>query len=1051
LVKHRRPLTGFFLVLLAGAVLGVIGLGVERQLEPLSLKVAGTVAANGEELAQSHFGDSSPVVILLRGPSTAVDRQGTRLVATLRRDRAATTISPWDRGSVAALRPAPGRALVLVDLHVPLAEAMRDTVPSLERTLETRIQPPVTATQSSFATVSRALQEESLNSTERAELLAAPLLILVLLLVFRSVVAAAVPLAFGALTVVAGRGVLTLLSSAMTIDALSLVVCTMMGLALGVDYSLLIVSRFREELEGGRGPWDAAAATRASAGRTTLFAGATLVVAVVGSAFLQPGSLLLSLATTVGVVTVISVAVSTLAVPPLLALLGTRINAGRIRRRRFREPDPTSRGSFGTQSVAKEPRDAWTVAGAATAALRNPALATALVTVPLVLLVLPTLAFSTGAPGIDELPTSNQARQDAETIDAAVGPGWEAPFILVAATERGPITTKHKLALLSRWQRRIAAEPGVRAVIGPGPIANRVTPLRRLGKSLAGVDGPISRPRGDISPHQPGVGELERLGPGLRRAARAVEQLRGGIAEGAAGSGLLADGSERAAAGAGLIAQELGRAAGRGEEATSAIGRLEAGSKRLADGQRKVSVGSLTLALGLRSLLPRIQGGELVRARKLARQLEAAAASDPSLQAAADQARVLVRTIALDRNEVRQLREVAQTVNGGLNRLVPGGKRLEAGVGELAQAAGGLSSGLQRLGGGAERLAGGLIELQGGADTLQAGLSEGFQRSYPLQAKLRRAGVRVSAVAAPLTIGARQLQRDSPHLFDSGYFVLSALDGAPPAERAAAGEAISVGSGGQAARMLIVSTHPFNTEGSRATGERLLADAERIGQEDNLRTGLTGGAATLNTYGAATKERLPLVLGAFVLFTLLALVFILRAPLLALLAVGLNLATVAAAIGVMTLVCQIPEGYPLGGHPYVDTVGAGAIFGVTFGLSIDYAVFLIARMRERYDVDGDNRAAIAYGLEKTAGVITGAAAIMAAVFVSFAIAPIATVSQMGVGLTVAILLDATVVRIVLLPALMLLLGDRVWHVPAVLDRILPRRDVLSPRAGATEA
>ena len=412
---------------------------------------------------------------------------------------------------------------------------------------------------------------------------------------------------------------------------------------------------------------------------------------------------------------------------------------------------------------------------------------------------------------------------------------------------------------------------------------------------------------------------------------------------------------------------------------------------------------------------------------------------------------MLARTIALNRNEVRQLREVAQVVNGGLNRLVPGGKRLEDGVGELAQAAGGLSSGLQRLGGGAERLAGGLIELQGGADTLQAGLAEGFQRSYPLQANLRRAGVRVSAVAAPLTVGARQLQRDSPHLFNSGYFVLSALDGAPPQERAAAGEAISVGQGGQAARMLIVSTHPFNTAGSRETGERLLADAERIGREGDLRTGLTGGAATLNTYGEATKERLPFVLGAFVLFTLLALVFILRAPLLALLAVGLNLATVAAAIGVMTLVCQIPEGYPLGGHPYVDTVGAGAIFGVTFGLSIDYAVFLIARMRERYEVDGDNRASIVFGLERTAGVITGAAAIMAAVFVSFATAPIATVSQMGVGLTVAILLDATVVRIVLLPALMLLLGDRVWHVPPLLDRILPRRSVLSPRAGAAEA
>jgi putative drug exporter of the RND superfamily len=1010
-VKHRRPLVGFLVVLLACLGLGVIGLGVEEELEPLSLEVPGTSAAEGESLAASHFGDSSPFVILLRGPAGEVDRQGVRLVRALRRDPQATVISPWDRGSLPALRPDPLKALVLVDYHVPLARAMRETVPALERTLEARIRPPVRATQSGYASVSRALQEESLRSTERAELLAAPLLIFILLLVFRSVVAAAVPLLFGALTVLAGRGVLALLSSAMTIDALSLVVCTMMGLALGVDYSLLIVSRFREELEGGRGPWEAAAVARDSAGRTTLFAGITLIVAVVGSAFLQPGSLLLSLATTVGIVTAISVLVSVFAVPPLLALLGERINAGRI---------------------GRHPARAGTAAAAATAALRKPALAACLVAVPLLLLMAPTLAFTTGAPGIDELPASNSARESAETIDAAVGPGWEAPFVLVAATRTGPITTPERLRLLARWQRRIAAEPGVRAVIGPAPVSRQARPLRALGSRLAsqGPQGPA---------------ELGRLGPGLRRAARAVEQLRGGIAQGAEGSGLLAAGSERAADGAGLIAAELGKAAVRGEAATGAIERLREGSERLADGQRKTAVGTLSLSIGLRSLLPRIRGGELARARRLARQLEGAAATDPSLRPEADQARVLARTIALNRDEVRRLRDVAQGVNGSLNRLVPGGQRLEDGVGELSQAAGGLSDGLQRLGGGAERLAGGLIELQGGAGALQSGLAAGFDRSYPLQQKLRRAGVRVSAVAAPLEIGARRLREDSPHLFDSGYFVLSALDGAPPQRRAAAAEAVSVGRGGQAARMLIVSTHPFNSEGSRRTGERLLADADQIAADGDLRTGLTGGAATLNTYGEATQDRLPLVIGAFVLFTLLALIFILRAPLLALLAVCLNLASVAAAIGVMTLVCQIPEGYPLGGHPYVDTVGAGAIFGVTFGLSIDYAVFLIARMRERYEVDGDNRAAIAYGLEKTAGVITGAAAIMAAVFVSFALAPIATVSQMGVGLTVAILLDATIVRIVLLPALMLLLGDRVWRVPPLLDRILPRRNVLDPK------
>jgi uncharacterized membrane protein YdfJ with MMPL/SSD domain len=819
--SRSRPLAGLIVVLLACAVLGGIGLGVEDKLDPFSLNVPGTSADKGELLASSHFGDSSPFVVLLQGPRHALDRQGVSLVRDLRRDPKATVISPWDRGSVAGLRPSARKALVLVDFQVPLDESMRDTVPRLDRILETQIHAPIEATQSGFATVARALQDESLSATERAELLAAPLLILILLFVFRSVAAAAIPLVFGALTVLAGRGVLALLSSVMTIDALSLVVCTMMGLALGVDYSLLIVSRFREELDKAEDPWKAAAATRESAGRTTLFAGVTLIVAVVFSAFLQPGSLLLSLATTVGVVAAISIAVSTLAVPPLLALLGRRINAGRIGK-----PRSNRRRS--------------TIAAAATAALRKPARAALLVSVPLVLLALPNIAFTTGPPGIQELSASNPAREDSEKIDQAVGPGWGAPFILVAATEQGPITTSAKLALLARWQRRIAHQPGVRAVIGPAPIARRTAPLQLLG---AGV------------------------------------------------------------------------------------------------------------AFGLRSLLPQIQKSELPRARQLAIRLERAAADDSALTSAANQARVLAGTIAADSNEV-------------------------------------------------------------------------------------------SAVARPLSRGIGRLRRESPQLFDSGYFVLSALDGASPENRAAAAEAISLKDGGQAARMLVVSTYGFNTTGSREIGDRLLIEAKRLGQEGGLRTGVTGGAATFNAYGEATEARLPFVLGAFVLFTLFALIVILRAPLLALLAVCLNIASVAAAIGVMTLVCQVPAGYPLGGHPYVDTVGAGAIFGVTFGLSIDYAVFLIARMRERYIVDGDNRGAIEFGLEKTAGVITGAAAIMAAVFVSFAGAPIATVSQMGVGLTVAILLDATVVRIVLLPALMLLIGDRVWHVPQWLARILPSRTLL---------
>ena len=123
---HRRALVGFAAVVLACLALGGVGLGVEEDLSPLSLEIPGTSASNGESLAQSHFGDSSPFAILLRGPEPALDRQGRALVADLRRDPEATVLSPWDRGSLGALRPGPRKVLVLIDYHVPLTTAMRE-------------------------------------------------------------------------------------------------------------------------------------------------------------------------------------------------------------------------------------------------------------------------------------------------------------------------------------------------------------------------------------------------------------------------------------------------------------------------------------------------------------------------------------------------------------------------------------------------------------------------------------------------------------------------------------------------------------------------------------------------------------------------------------------------------------------------------------------------------------------------------------------------------------------------------------------------------------
>jgi putative drug exporter of the RND superfamily len=1009
LTRNQAILT---LLLTAGLVglLGLIGLGVEGKLSPTSLAVAGTASDGGEVLARERFGDSSPFAVLLRGPTAAVERQGRELARALRRDPAVTVISPWDPARPARKLPAPrpeappgspSRALLLLDFHVPLAVAMRETVPTLEATLKAHVRPPVRATQSGYATISRALQSGSLSAAERAELVAGPLLILVLLLVFRSALAAAIPLVFGAMTVLAGRGVLVLLTGLMPIDALSLVVCTMMGLALGVDYSLLIVSRFREELVAGRPAGEAAAITRRSAGRTTALAGSTLFLSIFLSAFLQAGTLLVSLATALAVVTALAVLIAWVALPALLALLGPRINSGQFGRARRKGPG---------------------VAATAARALKRPALTAVLIALPLLALSVPALAFNTGSPGVDELASGSRARHDAEAIDAAVGPGWQAPFILTLASDRGPITAPPRPALLAAIQHRIEGLADVEAVVGPGSIATASQPLRSLRARLE-ADEASAR--------------LATLGPRLKRASSAVSRLRGGIGEAASGAGLLATGSARAGEGAELISGGLEEAAAGSERAGGALRRLGAGTRRLVAGQRVATATAYNISRGLGTLEPSLRSQGLARARRLAARLEASGSTDRAVRVAAHEASVLALVLSSDREELQRLHNLGASLENGLRRLYDGGKRLRDATSRLVPAAARLGGGLRALGDGSEGLAGGLTQLRGGAETLSGGLAEGSRRAYPLQRKLQQAGQRVTATAVPLNRQLQRLDRLSPGLFDSGYLALAAADGAPPRQRSLASEVVNVPRGGSAARFLVIPTAGFNTPGSRRLGDQLNEIAAGLDRRPALTAGVGGGAAVLNDYGTATKARLPLVVGAIIAITFLMLLFLLRAPWLAALAVALNLLSVAAALGVVTLACGIPAGYPLGGHPYIDTVGGAAIFGVTFGLSIDYAVFLLARMRERYGERGDNAAAIRFGLEKTAGVITGAAAIMAAVFASFAAAPVATVSQMGLGLTVAILLDATVVRIVLLPALMLLIGDRVWRTPRWLEQLLP--------------
>jgi putative drug exporter of the RND superfamily len=160
-------------------------------------------------------------------------------------------------------------------------------------------------------------------------------------------------------------------------------------------------------------------------------------------------------------------------------------------------------------------------------------------------------------------------------------------------------------------------------------------------------------------------------------------------------------------------------------------------------------------------------------------------------------------------------------------------------------------------------------------------------------------------------------------------------------------------------------------------------------------------------------------------------------------AIIMNLLSVGAAYGLVVLVFQEGVGADLLGFTQVEAIEAWLplfLFSVLFGLSMDYHVFLLSRIRERFDQTGDNAESVAYGLRTTAGIITGAALIMVAVFGGFASGELVMLQQMGFGLAVAVFLDATIVRSVLVPASMKLLGNLNWYLPRWLQW-LPRLNV----------
>jgi RND superfamily putative drug exporter len=239
--------------------------------------------------------------------------------------------------------------------------------------------------------------------------------------------------------------------------------------------------------------------------------------------------------------------------------------------------------------------------------------------------------------------------------------------------------------------------------------------------------------------------------------------------------------------------------------------------------------------------------------------------------------------------------------------------------------------------------------------------------------------------------------------------------------------------------------YPVTAEQNTATNTLVNRISDTVLPQATAGTGIrayiTGPNAGNVTFANLIGARLPWLIGIVVALSMLLLLIMFRSVTIAIKAAVMNLLSISAAYGVLVAVVQDGWGYKLFGFPErmpVTTWVPMFLFVILFGLSMDYEVFLISRIREDYDVTGDNSASVARGLARTARVITAAAAIMVVVFLSFVLGSDVAVKQIGLGLAVAVLIDASIVRMVLVPAVMELLGKANWWLPAPLARILPK-------------
>jgi uncharacterized membrane protein YdfJ with MMPL/SSD domain len=824
----------------------------------------------------------------------------------------------------------------------------------------------------------------SAQKSRRSEAIGLTAGIVILAFTFGALAAAGMPILTAIVALVTGLGLIGLLGHLVGIPVVAPTLATMLGLGVGIDYALFIVFRFRDELHGGAEVREAVARAMATSGSAVVFAGVTVIIALLSLLVAQVPILgAMGYASALAVFVAVMTAITFL--PAVLGLIGRRIDALRVPWRR--RPEEARR----TDNIWAR----W--AGIVT---RHPWISLIVALAVLLPLAAPTLTLVLGQEDIGAWPVSTTQRRAYDLIAQGFGPG--ANGRLLVATRFSP-----------------AAQPSAEYTA-------KKAQAERLGRSL-----------------KTGADKLKRQGKALQARGAALKAQTAALQR--QGAALKAQQAALQARAAPLLAKKDSLLAQQQQLLAQKNALTARKNALLAQQQQLAAKGSALQAEGKR-----------LAAQIAAVQAQMAATTDPAALAGLQ---AQLASLLQQAQQVQSQLAALQKQGGALQKqgaalqkqgaaLAAKGKQVQAAGRSLASASATLTAQGAALKAQGARLAAqaAVLRQKGTALKKDAAALKREQRRLKRQGK--RARSLESELVSMLTEAGGQPRATDPRFVKLQH----ALESAPGVQSVAPPR---VNAAGTAAVFAIQATtrpaDPRTADLVHRLRDTVIPDATR---GEGITAYVGGVTAAYDDLATIISSRLPLVIAVVLALSFIVLLAAFRSVLVPLKAILCNLLAVGAAFGIVTAFFQWGWGLPLIGlsNPYHTVPIASYVplimFAVLFGMSTDYEVFLISQIFHAHAEGMDTHAAVRTGVGSSARVITAAALIMVTVFASFVLTADPIIKEFGIGLSIAILLDATIVRLVIVPATMVLLGEWNWWLPRWLQW-LPRVDLPDERAGAT--